>query len=163
MGPTCGLILADMGADVLKIEPPPGGDRTRGLTGFGAGFFTFLNRNKASLVIDLKSARGAQVLKRLIRSADVLVENFAPGAMARLGFDYRACAALNPRLIYCALKGFLPGPYEDRPALDEVVQMMGGLAYMTGPAGRPLRAGASVVDILGGTFGAVGILAALHR
>ena len=163
MGPTCGLILADMGAEVLKIEPPPGGDRTRRLPGFGAGFFSYLNRNKASLVLDLKSFRGAEVLRRLIRSADVLIENFAPGAMARLGFDYRACAAINPRLIYCALKGFLPGPYEDRPALDEVVQMMGGLAYMTGPAGRPLRAGASVVDILGGTFGAVGILAALHR
>jgi crotonobetainyl-CoA:carnitine CoA-transferase CaiB-like acyl-CoA transferase len=163
MGPTCGLILADMGAEVLKIEPPPGGDHTRRLTGFGAGFFAYLNRNKASLVIDLKSVRGAEVLRRLIRSADVLVENFAPGAMARRGFDYRTCAAINPRLIYCALKGFLPGPYEDRPALDEVVQMMGGLAYMTGPAGRPLRAGASVVDILGGTFGAVGILTALHR
>ncbi len=163
MGPTCGLILADMGADVLKIERTPGGDATRSLTGFGAGFFAYLNRNKASLAIDLKSARGAHVLRRLIAAADVLIENFRPGTMARLGFGYEACAAINPRLIYCTLKGFLPGPYDDRPALDEVVQMMGGLAYMTGPEGRPLRAGASVVDILGGTFGAVGILAALHR
>lgn len=163
MGPICGLILADMGADVLKIERVPGGDTTRKLTGFGAGFFPYLNRNKASLGIDLKSGPGAEVLRRLIARADVLIENFGPGVMARLGFDYEACAALNPRLVYCALKGFLPGPYADRPALDEVVQMMGGLAYMTGPAGRPLRAGASVVDILGGTFGAVGILAALHR
>lgn len=163
MGPTCGLILADMGADVLKIERAPGGDTTRTLTGFGAGFFAYLNRNKASLGIDLKSERGAGVLRRLIAGGDILIENFGPGVMARLGFDYEACAAVNPSLIYCTLKGFLPGPYEDRPALDEVVQMMGGLAYMTGPSGRPLRAGASVVDILGGTFGAVGILAALHR
>ncbi len=163
MGPTTGLILADMGADVLKIERAPGGDPTRTLTGFGAGFFTYLNRNKASLAIDLKSERGAGVLRRLITGADVLIENFGPGAMERLGFGYEACAAVNPALIYCTLKGFLPGPYDDRPALDEVVQMMGGLAYMTGPSGRPLRAGASVVDILGGTFGAVGILAALHR
>jgi crotonobetainyl-CoA:carnitine CoA-transferase CaiB-like acyl-CoA transferase len=163
MGPTCGLILADMGASVLKIERAPGGDHTRTLTGFGAGFFTYLNRNKASLAIDLKSDRGADVLRRLLAQADVLLENFGPGAMDRLGFSYEACTAINPRLIYCALKGFLPGPYEGRPALDEVVQMMGGLAYMTGPSGRPLRAGASVVDILGGTFGAVGILGALHR
>ncbi len=163
MGPTCGLILADMGAEVLKIERAPGGDTTRTLTGFGSGFFAYLNRNKASLAIDLKSGAGADVLRRLIAHADVLIENFGPGTMARLGFGYDACAAINPRLIYCTLKGFLPGPYEDRPALDEVVQMMGGLAYMTGPQGRPLRAGASVVDILGGTFGAVGILSALHR
>jgi crotonobetainyl-CoA:carnitine CoA-transferase CaiB-like acyl-CoA transferase len=163
MGPTCGLILADMGADVLKIERAPEGDTTRTLTGFGAGFFTYLNRNKASLAIDLKSGQGAEVLRRLIAEVDILIENFGPGVMARLGFDYEACAAINPGLIYCALKGFLPGPYDDRPALDEVVQMMGGLAYMTGPSGRPLRAGASVVDILGGTFGAVGILAALNR
>ncbi len=163
MGPTCGLILADMGADVLKIERTPDGDTTRRLTGFGAGFFAYLNRNKASLAVDLKSNAGAGVLRRLITTADVLIENFGPGAMARLGFGYEACAAINPGLIYCTLKGFLPGPYADRPALDEVVQMMGGLAYMTGPAGRPLRAGASVVDILGGTFGVVGILAALHR
>ena len=163
MGPTCGLILADMGADVLKIERAPAGDTTRTLTGFGAGFFAYLNRNKASLAIDLKSEAGAGVLRRLIARADVLIENFGPGAMKRLSFDYEACAAVNPALIYCTLKGFLPGPYQDRPALDEVVQMMGGLAYMTGPAGRPLRAGASVVDILGGTFGALGILAALHR
>ena len=163
MGPTCGLILADMGAEVLKIERAPGGDTTRTLTGFGSGFFAYLNRNKASLAIDLKSGAGADVLRRLIAHADVLIENFGPGTMARLGFGFDACAAINPRLIYCTLKGFLPGPYEDRPALDEVVQMMGGLAYMTGPQGRPLRAGASVVDILGGTFGAVGILSALHR
>ena len=133
------------------------------MAGFGAGFFPYLNRNKSSIALNLKSEQGKAVLKRLIEKADVLVENFAPGAMDRLGFGWEDCHRINPRLIYCALKGFLPGPYEKRPALDEVVQMMSGLAYMTGPSGRPLRAGASVVDIMGGTFGAVGILAALYN
>jgi crotonobetainyl-CoA:carnitine CoA-transferase CaiB-like acyl-CoA transferase len=163
MGPTCGLILADMGAEVIKVERAPKGDDTRRLAGFGAGFFPYLNRNKSSIALDLKSEPGLEVLKRMIEKADVLVENFGPGAMDRLGLGYEDCRGINPRLIYCSLKGFLPGPYENRPALDEVVQMMGGLAYMTGPSGRPLRAGASVVDILGGTFGAVGILTALYN
>jgi len=163
MGPTCGLILADMGAEVIKIERAPDGDETRRLKGFGVGFFSFLNRNKKSMAIDLKSDRGREVLKKLILSADVFLENFAPGTIERLGFNYEEISRLNPRLIYCALKGFMPGPYEKRPALDEVVQMMGGLAYMTGPLGQPLRAGASVVDIMGGTFGAVAILTALYE
>ena len=153
MGPTCGLILADMGAEVIRVERAPDGDETRRLKGFGTGFFPFLNRNKKSIAIDLKSDKGREVLKKLIRSADILLENFAPGTIERLGFGYDQIAALNPRLIYCALKGFMPGPYEKRPALDEVVQMMSGLAYMTGPLGQPLRAGASVIDILGGPTG----------
>ena len=135
MGPTCGLILADMGAEVIRVERAPEGDETRRLKGFGLGFFPFLNRNKKSIAIDLKSERGKEVLKKLILSADVLLENFAPGTIERLGFGYDQLASLNPRLIYCALKGFMPGPYEKRPALDEVVQMMSGLAYMTGPLG----------------------------
>ena len=163
MGPTCGLILADMGAEVIRVERAPEGDETRRLKGFGLGFFPFLNRNKKSIAIDLKSERGKEVLKKLILSADVLVENFAPGTIERLGFGYDQLASLNPRLIYCALKGFMPGPYEKRPALDEVVQMMSGLAYMTGPLGQPLRAGASIIDILGGTYGVIAILAALHE
>ncbi|MGQ9696182.1 MAG: CaiB/BaiF CoA transferase family protein [Thermodesulfobacteriota bacterium] len=163
MGPTCGLILADMGAEVIKIERAPEGDETRRLKGFGLGFFPFLNRNKKSIALDLKSDRGKEILNKLIISADVFIENFAPGTIERLGFDYERLSRLNPRLIYCALKGFMPGPYEKRPALDEVVQMMGGLAYMTGPLGQPLRAGASVIDILGGTFGAVAILTALYE
>jgi crotonobetainyl-CoA:carnitine CoA-transferase CaiB-like acyl-CoA transferase len=163
MGPTCGLILADMGAEVIKIERAPEGDETRRLRGFGAGFFPFLNRNKKSIAIDLKSDRGRGVLEKLILSADVFLENFAPGTIERLGFGYDHISQLNPRLIYCALKGFMPGPYEKRPALDEVVQMMAGLAYMTGPLGQPLRAGASVVDILGGTYGAVAIMTALYE
>lgn len=163
MGPTCGLILADMGAEVIKVERAPEGDETRRLKGFGLGFFPFLNRNKKSIALDLKSERGKDVLRKLIISADVFIENFAPGTIEKLGFDYATVANLNPRIVYCALKGFMPGPYEKRPALDEVVQMMGGLAYMTGPLGQPLRAGASVIDILGGTFGAVAILTALYE
>jgi crotonobetainyl-CoA:carnitine CoA-transferase CaiB-like acyl-CoA transferase len=161
MGPTTGLILADLGADVVKIEPTPAGDNTRRLTGSGIGFFTMTSRNKRSIMLDLKSPEGLAVAHRLVARSDILIENFRPGALDKLGLGYPACAAANPRLIYCSLKGFLPGPYEHRTALDEVVQMMGGLAYMTGPVGQPLRAGASVIDIMGGTYGAVAILAAL--
>lgn len=163
MGPTCGLILADMGAEVIKIERTPDGDETRRLKGFGIGFFPFLNRNKKSIAIDLKSDQGKEILRKLIISADVFLENFAPGTIERLGFGYEETARLNPRLVYCALKGFMPGPYEKRPALDEVVQMMSGLAYMTGPLGQPLRAGASVVDIMGATYGSVAIMTALYE
>jgi crotonobetainyl-CoA:carnitine CoA-transferase CaiB-like acyl-CoA transferase len=162
MGPTAGLVLADLGADVIKIEPIEG-DNTRRLLGSGAGYFPMYCRNKRSLCIDLKSDAGRAVALDLIHEADVLIENFRPGAMDKLGFGERACAALNPRLVYCSAKGFLAGPYEDRTALDEVAQMMGGLAYMTGPPGRPLRAGASVIDVMGGLFGALGVLAALHQ
>jgi len=159
MGPSCGVILADLGAEVIRIEPP-GGDRTRRLVGFGVGFFPTFNRNKKSFAVDLKDPRGLDVLKKLAETADGLVENFAPGTMERLGLDYESLAAINQRLVYCTLKGYLPGPYENLPALDEVVQMQGGLAFMTGPPGRPLRAGASVVDIMGGMFGVIGMQAA---
>jgi crotonobetainyl-CoA:carnitine CoA-transferase CaiB-like acyl-CoA transferase len=163
LGPSCGLILADMGAEVIRIERAPDGDETRNLPGFGVGFFLAFNRNKKSLIMDLKDEKGKAVLKKLIASSDVMFDNFAPGAVDRLGFDYKTCSAFNPRLIYCSLKGFMPGPYENRPSLDNLVQMMGGLAYMTGPAGRPLRAGASVIDIFAGTFGALGIITALFN
>ena len=163
LGPSCGQILADMGADVIHVERAPEGDYTRNLPGMGSGFHSYFNRNKRSLVVDLKSEQGKDLLKKLIASADVMYDNFGPGAVDRLGFSYEACSAINPRLIYCSLKGFMPGPYEHRPSLDNLVQMMGGLAYMTGPAGRPLRAGASVIDIMGGTFGALGIIAALYE
>jgi len=162
MGPSCGLVLADLGAEVVKVEPPEG-DNTRRLQGAGAGFFPVFNRNKKSLAVDMKRAEGREIVLRLVDRADVLTENFRPGALEKLGFGYDALAHRNPRLIYCSLKGFLDGPYDHRPALDEVVQMMGGLAYMTGLPERPLRAGASVVDIMGGTFGAVGVLAALRE
>jgi len=161
MGPTCGLMLADLGAEVIKIEPVPAGDNTRRLTGSGAGFFAMFNRNKRSLALDLKSPKGREIVLRLIGTADVVTENFRPGAMTGLGLDYDSLRKLNPRLIYASHKGFLAGPYEHRTALDEVAQMMGGLAYMTGLPGRPLRAGSSVIDIMGGMFGAMGVMAAL--
>jgi crotonobetainyl-CoA:carnitine CoA-transferase CaiB-like acyl-CoA transferase len=161
MGPAAGMILADLGAEVILIEPPAG-DPTRRLAGFGVGYFPYFNRNKKSLAVDLKAAEGQPIIYDLIKTADVLIENFGPGTMDRLGYGYDALAAINPKLIYCSLKGFLPGPYENRVAMDEVVQMMGGLAYMTGPPGQPLRAGTSIVDITAGMFGVIAILTALH-
>jgi crotonobetainyl-CoA:carnitine CoA-transferase CaiB-like acyl-CoA transferase len=160
MGPTCGMVLADMGADVVKVEPVDG-DRTRSLLGAGAGFFPMFNRNKKSVAIDLRKPDGVAVARRVAAAADVVIENFKPGTMAKHGLDYTSLAAANPRLIYVSNKGFLPGPYDHRTALDEVVQMMGGLAYMTGRPGDPLRVGSSVNDIMGGMFGAIGALGAL--
>jgi crotonobetainyl-CoA:carnitine CoA-transferase CaiB-like acyl-CoA transferase len=162
MGPSIGVILGDLGAEVIKVEPIEG-DATRRLIGSGAGYFPMYNRNKKSICLDLKSRDGLDVATRLAGWADVFIENFRPGAMDRLGLGYAALKTENPRLIYCSAKGFLPGPYENRTALDEVAQMMGGLAYMTGPPGRPLRAGASVIDVAGGMFGVIGILAALEQ
>jgi crotonobetainyl-CoA:carnitine CoA-transferase CaiB-like acyl-CoA transferase len=160
MGPTCGMVLADLGAEVIKVEPLMG-DSTRRLLGSGAGFFSLFNRNKKSISLDLQTPQGLEVALKLIASADVVSENFKPGSMRKLGLDYVTLSKLNPRLIYVSHKGFLPGPYEHRTALDEVVQMMGGLAYMTGRPGDPLRAGTSVNDIMGGMFGAIGAMAAL--
>ncbi|MDP2164707.1 MAG: CaiB/BaiF CoA-transferase family protein [Hydrogenophaga sp.] len=162
MGPTCGLILADLGAEVIKVEPLDG-DHTRKLVASGAGFFPTYNRNKKSFAVDLKSPQGREAVLKLIASADVITENFRPGAMDKLGFGYAALKQVKSDLIYCSLKGFLPGPYDHRTGLDEVVQMMGGLAYMTGGRYGPLRAGASVNDVMGGMFGAIAILAALHQ
>jgi len=160
MGPTCGMMLADMGAEVIKVEPIDG-DRTRRLLGAGAGFFPMFNRNKKSIAIDLHQPAGAEVARKLAASADVVAENFKPGTMGKYGLDYAALSKVDPRLIYVSHKGFLPGPYDNRTALDEVVQMMGGLAYMTGRPGDPLRAGTSINDIMGGLFGAIGTLGAL--
>jgi crotonobetainyl-CoA:carnitine CoA-transferase CaiB-like acyl-CoA transferase len=162
MGPTCGMILADLGAEVIKIEPP-GGDKTRNLPGLGIGFFRSFNRNKKSVVLDITTEEGRATAIELIGQCDVMLENFRPGLMAKLGLDYATLSERFPRLVYVSHKGFLPGPYENRLALDEVVQMMGGLSYMTGPVGRPLRAGTSVNDIMGGMFGAIGVLAALRE
>lgn len=163
MGPACGVALADLGADVIRVEPAPHGDPTRGLLGFATGFFSYFNRNKRCICLDLKAPQGLAAAQALLRGADVLIENFGPGTMDRLGLGWEAVHALNPRLIYCELKGFLPGPYAARPAMDEVVQYMAGLAYMTGPPGKPMRAGASVVDMTGGLMGALGIVAALRQ
>ncbi len=166
MGPTCGMVLADLGAEVIKVEPighGHEGDGTRKLLGSGAGFYPLFNRNKKSLALDLKTPEGKEAVLRLIATADIVSENFKPGTMKKLGLDYETLKKINPRLIYVSLKGFLPGPYEHRTALDEVVQMMGGLAYMTGRRGDPLRAGTSVNDIMGGMFGAIGAMAALAQ
>lgn len=162
MGPTCGMVLADLGAEVIKVEPLAG-DNTRRLLGSGAGFFPMFNRNKKSVALDLQQPAGREAALRLVATADVVSENFKPGTMRKLGLDYEALAASNPRLVYVSHKGFLPGPYDHRTALDEVVQMMGGLAYMTGRPGDPLRAGSSVNDIMGGLFGAIGAMAALAQ
>ena len=162
MGPTCGMILADLGAEVIKVEPP-GGDKTRRLPGLGIGFFRSFNRNKKSIVLDIASESGRATAAELAARCDVVLENFRPGLMKELGLDYDTLSRRAPQLIYVSHKGFLPGPYEKRLALDEVVQMMGGLSYMTGPVGRPLRAGTSVNDIMGGMFGAIGVLAALRE
>lgn len=160
MGPSCGMILADLGADVIKVEPPAG-DRTRNFKSVASGFFNTYNRNKRGVVIDTATPEGQQTARNLVKTADVLIENFRPGFLKRMGLDYESLAPIAPSLIYCSLKGYLPGPYENRLALDEVVQMMGGLAFMTGPPGQPLRAGASVNDIMGGMFGVIAIQAAL--
>ena len=162
MGPTCGMVLGDLGAEVIKVEPPKG-DNTRRLLGVGAGFFPMFNRNKKSLVLDLHTPEGKEAVLKLIATADVVSENFKTETMQKLGLDYESLKALNPRLVYVSHKGFLPGPYDHRTALDEVVQMMGGLAYMTGRSGDPLRAGSSVNDIMGGLFGAIGAMAALKQ
>ncbi len=162
MGPTTGLLLADMGAEVIHVEPI-NGDNTRRLKGFGTGYFPFYSRNKKSLAIDIKSNEGKNIILELTKKADIVVENFGPGTMDRLGYGYTDLKKINPQLIYCALKGFMDGPYEKRHAMDEVVQMMGGLAYMTGRTGDPLRAGTSVIDITGGMFGFIGILTALYE
>ncbi len=162
MGPAVGAILVELGAEVIKVEPI-GGDATRQLLGSGAGYFSMYNRNKKSVCLNLKDPQGLELARQLAASADIVVENFRAGTMDKLGLGYEALAALNPRLIYCSEKGFLSGPYEHRTALDEVAQMMGGLAYMTGPPGRPLRAGTSVIDVTGGMFGVIGVLAALEE
>ena len=162
MGPTAGVILGDLGADVIKVEPL-NGDNTRRLQGSGAGYFPMYNRNKRSIALDLKNPEGRKVALDLIHSADIVLENFRPGTMANLGLDYDTLEPSHPALIYCSLKGFLSGPYEHRVALDEVTQMMGGLAYMTGLPDQPMRAGSSVIDITGGMFGVIAILSALHQ
>ncbi|HZS83483.1 MAG TPA: CoA transferase [Stellaceae bacterium] len=162
MGPSCGLVLAQLGAEVIKVEPP-GGDKTRSLGGMGTSFFPVFNRGKRSITLDLGTPAGRQAMDRLLATADVFVENFRDDTVARVGLDAATVSRKFPGLIIAAHKGFLSGPYEHRPALDEVVQMMSGLAFMTGSREKPLRVGSSMNDIMGGMFGAIGVLAALHE
>ena len=162
MGPAVGAIMSELGAEVIRVEPV-GGDATRVLLGSGAGYFPMYNRGKKSICLDLKNPRGLEIARQLCGKADVVVENFRSGTMDKLGLGYDVLSRNNPRLIYCSEKGFLKGPYEHRTALDEVAQMMGGLAYMTGPPGRPLRAGTSVIDVTGGMFGVIAIMAAIEE
>jgi len=167
-GPYCTLMLADLGARVIKVETPEGGDDTRGwgppfLDG-EATYFLSVNRNKESLTLNLKDPRGAEVLHRLLARADVLVENFRPGTMDRLGFGYAAVHARYPRLIYASISGFgQDGPYRERTAYDLILQGMGGLMGITGEeGGPPVKVGVAVADICAGMFAAFGILAALR-
>ena len=163
-GPSAGLLLADLGADVIKVEKPAEGDQTRGMPAGNWANFHFFNRNKRSITIDLKgSQEGRELFLRLAGSADVVIDNFAYGAVEGLGLGYEVLSKANPRIIYMALKGFLPGPSEARPFLDELAQMAGGLAFMTGPRGKPMRAGASVVDVGAAAYGIIAVLAALHQ
>jgi crotonobetainyl-CoA:carnitine CoA-transferase CaiB-like acyl-CoA transferase len=166
MGPTCGMLLADLGADVIKVEPLKG-DNTRRLLGSGAGFFPLYNRNKRSFAVDLKTPEGMEAVLKLIATSDVVSHNFKSETMKAQGLDYETLKKIRdpslPELIYVDHRGFLPGPYDHRTALDEVVQMMGGLAYMTGRRGDPVRAGTSVNDMMGGIFGAVACMAALMQ
>jgi crotonobetainyl-CoA:carnitine CoA-transferase CaiB-like acyl-CoA transferase len=163
-GPSAGLLLADLGADVIKVERPGEGDQSRGMPAGNGANFHFLNRNKRSIAIDLKGSReGRELFLRLVKRTDVVLDNFAYGAVEGLGLGYDVLAKENPGLIYLALKGFLPGPYEARPFLDELAQMAAGLAFMTGPKGQPMRAGASIVDVGAAAYGVIAVLAALQQ
>ena len=163
-GPSAGLLLADLGADVIKVERPGQGDQTRGMPAGNGANFHFLNRNKRSIAVDLKgSSEGRELFLRLARRSDLVIDNFAHGAVEALGLGYEVLSRENPALIYLAVKGFLPGPYEARPFLDELAQMSAGLAFMTGPRGQPMRAGASIVDVGAAAYGIVAVLAALHQ
>jgi len=163
-GPSAGLVLADLGADVIKIERPEDGDQSRGMPAGNWATFHFLNRNKRSAAIDLKGSReGRELFLRLVGSADVVIDNFGHGVVEGLGLGWDVLSRANPRLIYLAVKGFLPGPYEARPFLDELAQMSAGLAFMTGPRGQPTRAGASIVDVGAAAYGVIGVLAALQQ
>jgi crotonobetainyl-CoA:carnitine CoA-transferase CaiB-like acyl-CoA transferase len=160
-GPTAGLILADLGADVIKIEDPiRGGDQSRS-NPTGLATFYFLNRNKRSFAVNLKEPEGKELFLKFAASADVILDNYAPGVLQRLGVDYDRVSEINPRIIQCSINGFLKGPYARRPALDEVAQMMGGIAFMTGLKDQPMRIGASVTDISVATYAVIGILSAL--
>jgi crotonobetainyl-CoA:carnitine CoA-transferase CaiB-like acyl-CoA transferase len=163
-GAYCSLILADLGADVVKIEPP-GGESTRGITGAAFRAYDFVNRNKRAIALDLTTERGAGVLRKLAETADVFVENYRPGSLDRMGLGYAALAKINPRLVYCSVSGFgLDGPYRERGGFDLIAQAMSGLMSYVGEKGSeaPCSTAVPISDLNAGVFGAVGILAALQ-
>ena len=162
MGPTCGMILAQLGAEVIKVEPPAG-DKTRSLGGMGTSFFPLFNRGKPSVVLDFNKAEDREIMDRLLASADVFLENFRDGQLEKQGLGGEQLRKKHPHLIIAGHKGFLSGPYEHRPALDDDMQIMSGLAAMTGTRERPQRVGSSANDIMGGMFGVISILAALYQ
>ena len=162
MGPSCGMILAQLGAEVIKVEPPVG-DKTRSLGGMGISFFPLFNRGKRSIVLDFDKAEDRETMHRLLETADVFLENFRDGQLEKHELGPAQLRQTYPHLIIAGHKGFLSGPYEHRPALDEVVQMMSGLATMTGTSEKPQRVGSSANDIMGGMFGVISILAALYQ
>ena len=165
-GAYCSMVLADLGADVIKIEPPAG-ESTRGMRGAGGGFraFDYVNRNKRTIALDLSTERGAEVVRRLVETADVFVENYRPGSMDRMGLGYERLSAINPRLVYCSVSGFgLDGPYRERGGFDLVTQAMSGIMSFVGEAGsdQPCSTAVPISDLNAGVFGAVGVLAALQ-
>jgi crotonobetainyl-CoA:carnitine CoA-transferase CaiB-like acyl-CoA transferase len=162
MGPTCGMVLAQLGAEIIKVEPPQG-DKTRSLGGMGISFFPLFNRGKRSVMLDFTKAEDRETMDRLLAGADVFLENFRDGQLEKQGLGPEELRRKYPHLIVAGHKGFLSGPYEHRPALDEVVQMMSGLAALTGTREKPQRVGSSANDIMGGMFGAIAILAALYQ
>ena len=167
-GPYATMILADLGAEIIKIEQPGKGDDSRAYGPYKNGesaYFMSLNRNKESVTLNMKTPEGKDIIKKLVRKVDVLVENFRPGTMERFGLGYDVLKELNPRLIYAASTGYgQTGPYSQRPAYDAVVQAMGGIMSITGQEdGKPTRIGTSIGDIAAGMFTAIGILAALHE
>src|SRR3981189_2161983 len=157
-GPPWGMVLAQLGAEVIKVEPPAG-DKTRSLGGMGTSFFPLFNRGKRSVVLDFAKAEDREMMHRLLASADVFLENFRDGQLEKQGLGAEELRRKHPHLIVAGHKGFLSGPYEHRPALDEVVQMMSGLGPMTGARGKPHGGGSAHTDIMGGMFGAISILA----
>ena len=167
-GPAASLALADLGAEVIKIEPPGAGDETRTFPPFRDGeshYYLSINRGKKSIVVDLKSDAGVALVRDLAARCDVLIENYRPGVMDRLGLGYEALAAINPRLIYCSISGFgMTGPLRDRPSFDIVLQALSGALSVNGePGGTPTKLGIPLGDLVGGINGPIGILAALHE
>lgn len=160
-GPSAGLILADLGFEVIKIEKPGTGDISRRLSKQSSGAFPFYNRGKKYITLDISSERDSEIFKELLLTSDIVIDNLGPGAVERAGFSYEKIHMLNKRIIYLSLKGYAKGPYEKRKSLDYPIEVHSGLAYMTGLKGRPMRVGASIIDMSAAMFGVIGVLQAM--